>query len=578
VKKNQSSKVSRNSLPDAVTEYAQSVVNGTILAGPHVRDACKRHLRDLINGPDRGLRWDPAAAQLTFEFYEEVLCLNGGEFEGKPFQLEPSQKFIIGSLFGWFNTDDGSRRFRVAYIEEGKGNGKSPLVAGIGLKMLVADKEPRAEIYAVATKRDQAQVLFRDAVAMKQLSPLLDGPLKTTGGRGREWNISFEQTGSFFRTLASDDAQSGPRPHCALIDEVHEHKTGLMVEMMRAGVKGRRQAMIVMITNSGTDKESVCWQYHEYAANICSGILEDDAFFGYVCALDEKDEPFEDEACWVKANPLLGVSIKRRYLQDQIREARGMPSKEARVRRLNFCQWTEATDPLFSPDLIKATQEEYDEELLLGRKCYGGLDLSSTSDLTAFVLLFAPNDQDDKWRQKAWFWLPQATLDNKERLKKYPIHMPVWRAAGWIETTRGAAISKLHVLKRLVECHEKFAIQSIAYDRWRIEDLKILMSDAGAKLPLEPYGQGFKDMAPAVDEYERLLISDELRHDGNPVMTWNMSCVVVETDPAGNRKPTKERSTGRIDGAVAAIMAAGRSKPKPEPKYQTLFLGSESKK
>lgn len=537
-----------------------------------MRGACARHLKDLKDGYKRGLRWDLAEALKTFEFYAEILRLNGGEFEGKPFLLEPSQKFIIGSLFGWKN-EDGTRRFRTAYIEEGKGNGKSPLVAGIGLKMLVADREPRAEVYAVATKRDQAQVLFRDAVAMKDQSPALRDALRSTGGKGREWNIAYEPSASFFRTLASDDAQSGPRPHCALVDEVHEHKTGMMVEMMRAGTKGRRQAMIVMITNSGSDKQSVCWEYHEYAAAICSGIREDDGFFGYVCGLDPKDDPFKDESCWLKANPLLGVSIKKKYLQEQIREAQGMPSKEALVRRLNFCEWTEALNPLFSPDLLRKAFEEYDETLLQGRRCYGGLDLSSTADLTAFVLLFEPTDQDPKWRQKAWFWLPQEVFNNPDRLKKYPIHLPAWRAAGWVEATPGAAVNKMHVMKRVVSAAEKYNIISIAYDRWRIEDFKSQMSDNGVKLPMEPFGQGFKDMAPAVDEYERMLLSGELRHDGNAVMTWNMSCVVVESDAAGNRKPTKERSTGRVDGVVAAIMAAGRVKPKAPPQFQTFFLG-----
>lgn len=544
---------------DPVTQYAQDVVDRRIIAGPHVRDACARHLRDVKSGTKRGLVWDVEAAGEAFRFYREILRLNGGEFEGKPFELEPSQKFIVGSLFGWKGSD-GYRRFRVAYIEEGKGNGKSPMVAGVGLKMLVADQEPRSEVYAFATKKDQAQILFRDAVAMVDQSPDLDVALTRAGGKGREWNIADMATGSFFRPISSDDAQSGPRPHCAIGDEVHEHKSGMMIEMMRAGTKGRRQAMIVMITNSGTDKQSVCWQYHDYATKVCAGSLEDDAFFGYVCALDEGDDPLVDEKCWQKANPLLGVSIQPKYLREQVREAKGMPSKESMVRRLNFCQWVEAINPWLSYDVwFAAKDSEYDEELLIGRRCYGGLDLSSTLDLTAFVLLFEPTEADPKWRQKAWFWLPKETFDSHERLKKYPIHMAAWRAAGWVEATPGAAVNKLYVLSRLVDCASRYQIQSIGYDRWRIEDMKTLMSDEGVNLPLEPFGQGFKDMAPAVDEYERLLISGDMRHDGNPVLAWNVASAVVDTDPAGNRKPTKERSTGRIDGVVAGVMAAGRA-------------------
>lgn len=536
-----------------------------------MRDACARHIRDLVEGPKRGLRWDAPEAHETFRFYREALCLNGGEFEGVPFVLDPSQQFIVGSLFGW-KAPDGYRRFRVAYIEEAKGNGKSPLVAGIGLKMLVADGEPRAEVYAAATKKDQAQILFRDAVAMVDLSPDLDRALVRSGGKGKEWNIADLSSGSFFRTVASDDAQSGPRPHCALLDEVHEHKSGLMIEMMRAGTKGRRQALIVMITNSGTDRQSVCWSYHEYARKVCAGMAEDDGLFAYVCALDDGDDPFVDESCWIKANPLLGVSIPRKYLEEQVREARGMPSKESTVRRLNFCQWVEAINPWLSHERWISAREDYDDELLVGRRCYGGLDLSSTTDLTAFVLLFAPTQNDPHWRLKAWFWLPQTSFT--ERRKDYPDRLDAWRAAGFIEATPGSAVNKLFVLSRVVSMCARYEVQSIGYDRWRIEDFKALMADEGAELPLEPFGQGFKDMAPAVDEFERMLISGQLKHDGNEVMTWNAGSAVLDTDPAGNRKPTKEKAKGRIDGIVAAVMAAGRSLASVEapPAYDMLIL------
>lgn len=561
------SQASRRS--DPVSEYAEQVVAGKIVAGPHVRAACARHIRDLVDGPKRGLTWDLDEALETFRFYREILRLNGGQFEGMPFELEPSQKFIVGSLFGW-KGPDGFRRFRVAYIEEGKGNGKSPMVAGIGLKMLVADGEQRAEVYAAATKKDQAMILFRDAIAMVDQSPDLNAALKRAGGAGREWNISDDSTASFFRPISSDDAQSGPRPHCALLDEVHEHKSGLMIEMMYAGRKWRRQPLIVMITNSGADRQSVCWEKHEYAIKVCNGALEDDSFFGYVCALDDGDEPFDDPSCWIKANPLLGTVVLPRYLEDAVREARGMPSTESLVRRLNFCQWVEAINPWIGPEILRRSQEEYDEELLVGRRCFGGLDLSSTLDLTAFVLLFEPTEADPKWRQKAWFWLPQAAFDSPERIKKYPHHMHAWRAAGWVEATPGAAVNKLHVLSRLVAASARYEIQSIGFDRWRIEDLKSLMADEGVDLPLEPFGQGFRDMAGAIDEYERLLIDDELRPDGNPVMNWNLMSAVIEADPAGNRKLTKSKSTGRIDGAVAGVMAAGRAIAAKEsaPKFQ----------
>ena len=272
---------------DPVTAYAKGVTGGEIVAGPHVRDACARHLRDLKNGKKRGLVWDVEAAMRVIGYFRTVLRLNGGEHEGMPFVLHESQEFIAGSLFGWKRMD-GNRRFRVAFIEEGKGSGKSPLAAGIGLYMMTADDEPRAEVYAAAVSKEQAHILFRDAVAMAKQSPSLSKRVTFSGGAGKEWNIAYLSTGSFFRPISSESTgrgKSGYRPHCVLLDEIHEHATNAMVEFMRAGTKGRRQALIFMITNSGFDRTSVCFEYHTYANKVSAGELEDDSFFGYVCAL-----------------------------------------------------------------------------------------------------------------------------------------------------------------------------------------------------------------------------------------------------------------------------------------------------
>lgn len=236
---------------DPVTGYARAVLDGSEIAGPLVRAACERHLRDLEHGPKRGLRFDLDAALWVIEYFETVLCLSSGAHEGRPFLLEPCQKFIIGSLFGW-KGEDGYRRFRVAYIEMGKGNGKSPLGAGVGNFMLTADGESRAEVYAAAVDKDQAKVIFREAIAMVDHSPALYERLRRSGGRGREYNLACLETGSFFRPISSDTVgrgKSGPKVHCALLDEIHEHPTNAMVEFLRAGTKGRRQALIFMITS-----------------------------------------------------------------------------------------------------------------------------------------------------------------------------------------------------------------------------------------------------------------------------------------------------------------------------------------
>lgn len=551
-----------SSAHDPATQYAKEVVAGTRIAGPHVRNQCARHLRDLKEGGKRGLAWNLDKANRAIRFFEQVLKLNGGDYEGKPFMLLPWQKFVVGSIFGWVGAD-GYRRFRVVYVETAKGSGKSPLAAGVGLMGLVADNEPRAEIYAAATKKDQAMILFRDATAMVQQSPALGRKLKASGTGQNVWNWAYLDTGSFFRPISSDDGQSGPRPHIALVDEVHEHRTNHVVEMMRAGTKSRRQALIFLITNSGSDKTSPCWGYHEYGVKVARGDPgqddpSDDGFFPFICALDEADDPFADESCWPKANPSLqdadlpGV----KYIREQVTEARGMPSKEALVRRLNFCQWTDAESPWISGEVWKTAYRDFDWQDLRGRRAVAGLDLSSTTDLTALVFLVEPETDGEPWHIVPFCWLPEVELERKAETDRVPYTR--WKAEGLLETTPGRAISKRYVLQRLSGLCDFFDVLMVGYDRWRIEDLKSLADSEGITLPeMKAVGQGYRDFSPALETFERMLLNGELAHNGHKVMDWCMRNAVTEQDAAENRKLSKEKATGRIDLAVAAVMAAG---------------------
>ncbi|MGV3679682.1 MAG: terminase large subunit [Acidovorax sp.] len=565
---------------DRVSDFCYRVLDGSILAGPYVRDACVRHLLDRMHGHERGLVWDQAKADHAIGFFEDVLPLNGGEYEAVPFLLAPWQAFVVGSLFGWY-TVDGFRRFSVGYLETGKGSGKSPLAAGIGLYGLMSDGEQRAEVYAAATKRDQAQILFRDAVAMVNLQSLLGSRLVQSGRDDKVWNLFYDKTNSFFRCIGSDDGQSGPRPHIALIDEVHEHKTPTVVNMMKAGRKNRRRALLLMITNSGSDKKTVCGTYHDLGVRVCRREFLDDSLFAFICALDKGDDPFVDEGCWPKVNPSLDYLAHgqtdgipgRRYLREQVNQARGAPSQEAIVKRLNFCKWTEAESPWISWEVWGQASGRLPPRALRGRPAVAGLDLSSTTDLTAFAIKFFPTAEDPHWRLVPYFWIPDHQLLKREENDRVPYSQ--WIKEKWLETTPGRAISKLHVLRRLQQICAFYDIRKIAYDRWRIEDLKMLMGEHGITLPpMEPFGQGYVDMGPAVDEFERRLLGvvpldeegqplavevETLRHDGNPVMTWCAGNAVVISDPANNRKVDKSKSIGRVDGIVAGVMAAGIS-------------------
>lgn len=544
---------------DLTTQYAKDVVAGKIIASKLVIAACQRHLDDLEHADERGFYFDKDRATHIFVYFEEVLKLRGGGHDGKSFQLFPWQHFVLGSIFGWLRKRDGYRRFRTAYVETGKGSGKSPLAAGIGLYGLASDGEAAAEIYAAASKKDQAQILFRDAVSMVNYSPFLDPIFKRSGSPGKEWMLYHPRSESFFRTISSDKAQSGTRPHIVLLDEIHEHPDATTVELLRSGVKDRRQPLVFMITNSGHDKHSVCWHYHEYGNKVVNRVLEDDEFFSFICGLDEGDDPFNDESCWVKANPSLEQGLPGLdYLRGQVQSAKGMPSREAAIKRLNFCVWTEASAPWIGPELWSAAEDDVLRAIsdFAGRRCWAGLDLSSTSDLTALVFLFEPSEDDNYYRLLPFFWLPGDNLRLKQDQDRVPYMQ--WRDQGYLEALSGGAVDKLAVLKKIVELSDCFEIQGIAYDRWRIEDLKMLADREGLNLPpMIAFGQGYKDMSPALDKFETGLLNDELRHPGHPILTWCAANAVTSKDPAGNRKVDKAKATGRVDGIVAAIMAYG---------------------
>jgi len=547
---------STSSSVDQATQYAMDVDSGKEIAGPDIRNACKRHLNDLKTCKQRGLFWDIEAAQRAINFFSMVLKLNGGDYEGKPFVLLPWQCFIVGSLFGWKN-EDGYRRFRMVYVESGKGSGKSPLAGGVGLYCLTADNEPRAEVYAAATKKDQAIILFRDAVAMVDQSPALSQRITKSGGAGKEWNLAFLQAGSFFRPISSDDGQSGPRPHCALIDEIHEHKSNVAVEMMRAGTKGRRQALIFMITNSGHDKTSVCYDYHEYGRKVADGSIEDDSFFSFICSLDEGDDPFKDESCWKKANPSLGHTFTERYLREQVTQARGMPSKESLVRRLNFCQWVDADKHWMSSEVWSNCEEDYDLDELEGEECYGGLDLSGTRDLTALALFFPK-----KKKLLVEFWTPKDTLADRAKTDRAPYD--VWVKNGYVNATPGKAVKYGFVAERIAQLALRFDIKAIAFDQYRIKYLEPELEEADVSVPMIPHGQGYYKaqdsglwMPHSIELFEEMLDDGTITIKTNPCLRWNASSAVTEADQKENRIFAKKRSTGRIDGVVASAMAIG---------------------
>lgn len=554
-------------LADPATQYAQDVCSGTTIAGPHVRAACKRHLDDLEHGHERGLKWDVAAVERALGFFRDALTVEverdeDGESvsEAVPFNPAPSQAFIVGALFGW-RKKSGLRRFRRAYVEEGKGNGKSPLAAGIGHYMLSALGKLRAEVYAAATDKDQAAIMFRDAVEMWRRSPALHSRLHPSG-QNPVWQLTNLETSSFFKPITSEKkGKSGIRPFCALIDEVHEHPDNSVIETLRAGTKGNREALIFEITNSGFDKNSTCGQEHEYAIQVAHRDVENDAWFSFVCSLDEGDDPFKDESCWPKANPLLGVSIHYDFIREQVAEARGMPSKEALVRRLHFCEWTDSEDGWISRAVWEPCEVEMKLEDYYGEPCYGGLDLSFTTDLSALAIVFPV---DDEFHCFLEFWRPAEGLAQACKYDRAPYDL--WAKSGHLNLSPGKVIRLQPISKRLAEVKECFDLQYIAYDRYRHKELQDMLIDEGMEIPMVEHPQGFRRVADSqlwmpnsVQALENAVVEAKLKVRTNPLLRWNVASTVVRQDPAGtdNRIFDKRRSRSRIDGAVALAMGVG---------------------
>lgn len=592
---------------DPATEYAQRVTRGDVIAGPHVRNACKRHLDDLIAGPARGLTWDIDAVEDVITFFRLVLTveieyLEDGELvsEAIPFEVHESQAFVLGSLFGW--KKDGVRRFRRAYIEIGKGNGKSPLAAGIGMYMLIAMGKLRAEVYSAATDKDQAAILFRDAVEMYRRSPDLAGAL-IPSGETPVWQLTYPRKSSFFKPISSEKkGKSGIRPYCGLIDEVHEHPNDDVIEMLRAGTKMNSEALIFEITNSGSSRESVCWSEHEYSIKVCTGEEINDSWFAYVCALDveerdendqiirEADDPFADEKCWVKANPLLGVSIQPAFIREQVTEAKGMPSKEARVRRLHFCQWTDGEEAWITRAVYIKTERELQIEDFYGAVCYGGLDLSYTRDLSAFALAFPTWIQASRRRRPqkpkleldvfVWFWKPRGGLD--QAVKDDRVRYDVWHDQGHLFLTEGQVIRLEPIAQFMGECASRHDLRAVAYDNYRHRELADDMSDLGIHdIPMTEHPQGFRRdpgtslwMPNSVQELENAIVETRIRFRKNPLLQYNVASVVIRNDPAGtdNKIFDKRKSRARIDGIVAAAMAVGTAAARHQPVFKGLSL------
>lgn len=603
-----------------VTQYAQAVTAGLIIAGPSVRHACRRHLEDLDTGHERGWRFDLAKAQRAIDFFPDVLTV---EVDGKVrrFDLLLWQKFVVGSIFGWVSIETGFRRFDRCYVESGKGSGKTPLMAGIGLYMMLADGELSAEVYAAAAKREQAMRMFTDVVDMVDRSARLKKMLRQTG-QNPVWKLRHPPTKSIFQPVSSDKAKSGARVSCGLVDELHEHRDRYTIDMLEAGFKNRKQPLMMVATNAGHDRESICYEWHDHAVAVVEGLRVDEALFAFVLDLDPDDDPLElvdlidfeiqvagktiverIPRCWPKTNPGIGITVTVDYLRKQVNAAREIPGRENGVRRLNFCQWTDAETTWVTRGAWMACEETLGDVAggkvlvpsLAGAELYLGLDLSFAFDLTALAFAFpdpilGPNGEsmfnpagEELVNLLCWIEYFTPALTAADREKKDRVPYVSWIRDGLVHGVPDKIVRLEYMAARIAEVTGMFDVKWAAFDRYRHKELQQQMVELGVACNWIEHPQGFRRagrlevngqpvlgpngkpidnplwMPESVTKFETRILDQTLRVQPSRVTRWQVSSTVIRKDPAGtgNHVFDKAKATGRIDGMVALAEAIG---------------------
>lgn len=545
-------------------QYVDDVLSGEVVVCRWVRLACERHRRDLETGGERGLFFDERAAKIAIAFFQ-VLRHWKGEWAGRPVALEPWQQFMIWSLFGW-KRENGARRFRQAYVEVPRKNGKTTVAAGIGLLMMLVDNEPGAEIYTAATKRDQARIAHKDAAEMVRQSP----ELRQMVTRFKD-NLHVVESASKFEPLGRDaDSTDGLNIHGAICDEVHAWKSRDLWDKIETATGARRQPLVLGITTAGYDRQSLCFNLHDYTEKVVSGVIEDDSFFGLIYTIDEGDD-WTDEAVWFKANPNLGVSKKLHDMRTLAARAKEMPTALNAFLRLHLNVWTQASERWIHPDKWRACGREPvpSREALAGRRCFGGLDLSSTLDVTAWVLVFPPVAADEPWWVLPRFWIPEENILDRVRRDRVPYD--VWVRDGWMEATPGAVVDYDWIEHAIRADAAAFDLAEAAFDPWNATSVSNHLLDEGVKMV--EFRQGYVSMNPAMKAMEVAIAEQRLGHGNHPVLNWMADNLVARMGPAGNVKPDKNESSEKIDGMVALVMGHYRASLQPEKKQSRYASG-----
>ena len=515
-----------------------------------------RHLRKLKDyTPTKFMaedsHYDKAAADYAVRFIE-CLAHTKGTWAGKPFELIDWQERIIRDLFGVLKPN-GYRQFNTAYIEIPKKNGKSELAAAVALLLTCGDGEERAEVYGCAADRQQAAIVFDVAADMVRMCPALNKRVKILTSQKR---IVYVPTNSFYQVLSAEAySKHGFNIHGVVFDELHTQPNRKLFDVMTKGSgDARMQPLYFLITTAGTDTNSICYEQHQKAQDILEGRKIDKTFYPVIYGAPD-DADWTSPEVWKNSNPSLGETIGMDKVEAACESAKQNPGEENAFRQLRLNQWVKQTVRWMPMHKWDACKVDFDESLLEGRVCYGGLDLSSTTDITAFVLVFPPTDEDDHYYILPYFWLPEETLDLRVRRDHVPYDL--WQRQGYLMTTEGNVVHYGFIENFIDELGTRFNIREIAFDRWGAVQMSQNLEGLG--FTLVQFGQGYRDMSPPTKELMKLTLEQKIAHNGHPVLRWNMDNIFIKRDPAGNIKPDKEKSTEKIDGSVATIMALDRA-------------------
>jgi phage terminase large subunit-like protein len=556
-------------------KYIDDVLSGRIVAGQLIVKAFQRHKKDLIDGAKRGLWFDPEAGDYVIEFCE-TYCIPSAMSE--PMTLMPWQQAFIYILYGWKRAD-GSRRFRRAYLEIAKKNGKTGLAAALSLYHLTTDNEMSGRVFVAATALKQARECFLEAVAMRDKSEELRGIVEKYG-KSPVLSLYVPDTNSRLSPMTrGSDSQDGAVVSAAILDELHRWKlTDNLWSILRYGGDNRTQPMLICITTAGANanKSTLCWGEREYGVKILEGFIDDDEVCPFIFALDPidlKDNGWKDEKNWIKANPSIGDILPLSALQNQFREAQGKPTAMGEYKRYRLNIWTdEVSDPAIEienwdecvrediarhPDNKRLRKQSLEE--LKGRLCFAGLDLAPTKDTSALVLVFPPLKVGEKWRVIPWFWCPKDNVD--DRVSRDHVPYDTWAGDGFIELTPGDLTDVRFICDQIVEINKMFNLKEIAYDKsWSSELIRMLIE---AGFPMEktiPHGQKHDRMNPPCQELMRKILRKEFAHDNDPVLRWQMSNLRWNVEKnSGFVRPARDRKREKIDGCVSLIMALGRA-------------------